>query len=198
MNAPSTEGAVLLTGQTPAVSNPKAGLSLRQTFRFVAPYVIPRTYETRKLAFFSILSTVFYKASLFLPGISGKLVIDALSDKALTPGTKSTKALFGVSLYFLGRLGAAVFSTTQNVTYERLNQGINREFGARTYEHLVLLDVSYHNRVSSGKSVDVMNRGIQALSVILKVVVLQLLPTAFEAVVVSGIFFAMGTRVRFN
>lgn len=190
------EQASLLTGETPTARKAESGVSLRRTCAFVAPYVIPRTRESQKLAALSIISTVLYKASLFLPGISGKVVVDALSDKFLAPGAKSTNAMFGVSLYFLGRLGAAFFSSTQNVTYEQLNQEINRRFGARTYEHLVLLDVSYHARVSSGKSVDIMNRGIAALSVILRVVVLQLLPTAFEAVVVSGIFFAMGTRVR--
>jgi ABC-type multidrug transport system fused ATPase/permease subunit len=186
------QGAPLVKGRRPAGSAP--ALSFRRIFAFVAPYVIPRTREATCLAAASTMSTVLYKASLFLPGISGKLVIDAVSDGALAPADRRSRALAGVAVYFAGRLGAAVFSGLQDVTYERLSQDISRRFGAQTYEHLLRLDVSYHTTVPAGRSFDVLNRGIGALSLLLRVVTLQLGPTLVEAAVISSIFVRLGSR----
>lgn len=171
-------------------------LSFRKQFDFVSPYIIPQTPRAKRLTVASTLSTIIYKASLFLPGISSKVVIDAVSSSTLSRDEKAIKAAFGVSLYFIGRLGAAVFSSFQNITYEKLSQDISRRFGARTYEHLLLLDVNYHTRVSAGKSFEILNRGITSIALLLRVFVLQLGPTLLEAVVIGIIFVKLGTTVR--
>lgn len=170
-------------------------IGYRSAYNFVAPYIIPRTSRAKLLASASTLCTIIYKASLLLPGISFKLVIDTVSSTTLSNSEKATRAAFSVSLYFIGRLGAAIFSTLQTITYDRLSEDISRRFGARTYEHLLLLDMQYHTKVSPGKSFEILNRGIGSMSLLLRVVILQLGPTLLELVVITYIFARIGTMV---
>jgi ATP-binding cassette, subfamily B, heavy metal transporter len=162
---------------------------------FVAPYVIPAKPQLKLIAVVSVTSTILYKLSLLLPAVGFKMVVDVITDTRLDTNQKSSRAMWSVSLYFVGRLGAAVFSSIQEVTFEHLSHDISRRFGVALYSHLQFLDLRFHNRSSSGKSSQILSSGISALTVILRIVVLQLVPTLVEAVVVSTVFASLHSPV---
>lgn len=170
-------------------------LSLRRTFRFMRPYLSPDSAQLKLTAAVSGASTVLYKASLLAAGWSGKTIVDAITDGGKTRGQRKQGVLLGVSLYFIGRLGAAIFSTVQDTTFERLSQHMNCKLGTDIYSVLQRKDIAYHIHNPTGKSNEILNRGTNALSVILRVVVLQLSPTLLEAVLVSTVFVSLGSTV---
>lgn len=166
-------------------------ISIRKTLSFCAPYIVPRTTRLRVLGVVSVLCTIGYKACLLLPGVSLKIAIDGLASK--DDYLRWRQPILGAIGYFLGRLFAAVFGQGQDITLEYCCQSMKRQFASESYGHLQSLSLSYHMKNKTGETTAILGRGANSINILMRVVVFLLGPTILEAIVVSGIFFSLGS-----
>lgn len=120
-----------------------------------------------------------------------KITIDALSNPDIR--TRTRVSIEGVVAYFLGRLFAAGFSQGQDISLEFCQQYTSRKFARDSFQHLQNLSLSYHNKKRTGVIMSILGRGIGSIQKIMQLVVFSLMPTVLEALVVSGIFFRLGS-----
>lgn len=185
----SAEQAPLLPKHNPAANDGE--VSFRKTLAFCAPYIIPSTLPLKLLSLLSILSTILYKACLLIPGLAMKITVDALSHPDQL--TRTRLSIEGTLAYFLGRLFAAGFSQGQDIALEFCQQHTSRKFARDSFLHLQSLSLSFHNKKRTGVIMSILGRGIGSIQKIMQLVFFSLMPTVLEALVVSSIFFRLGS-----
>lgn len=120
-----------------------------------------------------------------------KITVDALSNSDQV--TRTRLSIKGTVAYFLGRLFAVGFSQGQDISLEFCQQHTSRKFARDSFQHLQSLSLSYHNKKRTGVIMSILGRGIGSIQRIMQLVVFSLMPTVLEALVVSGIFFRLGS-----
>lgn len=166
-------------------------ISVKKILTFCAPYIVPRTTRLRIIGVVSVLCTIGYKACLLLPGFSMKIAVDGLASK--DEKARWRQPILGAIGYFLGRMFAAVFGQGQDIALEYCSQQMTRHFATASFGHLQSLSLSYHTTKKTGTTTSILGRGIGSIQVLMRLLVFFLSPTILEALVVSGIFFRLGS-----
>ena len=83
--------------------------------------------------------------------------------------------------------GAAACNELRNAVFAKVTQGAIRKVGRQVFEHLHALDLRYHLGRQTGAIGRIVDRGTRGINFILTAMVFNVVPTAFEVSLVSGI-----------
>ena len=110
---------------------------------------------------------------------------------ALTPGTTITQgfglgAMALIFAYGTTRVFMMVLNQIRDVFFTRVGQHAARELNNRTFQHLHELSLRFHLERRTGGLSRVIERGTRGVELILRLGVLNLVPTALEILLVCG------------
>lgn len=193
ITAPSETTLLLPGGKPETQEKENEKISLSATLQFCKPFIVPKTQSLRLIGFFAMFCITGYKASLLLPGLAMKIAVDALSEGDSM--SSISKAEWGLTLFFFGRVVGALFAQGQEISQEYCSQHMSREFAKTSFQHILSMSTSFHTRRKTGETISILNRGIQSIITLMKLVVFNLLPTIIEAIFVSAIFFKLGSAL---
>jgi ATP-binding cassette, subfamily B, heavy metal transporter len=178
----------LLPGQQPDPSPSWVGI-----IKFCAPYILPVGPKYIALASVSLVAVFLGKIAALAPPLAVKLAVDVISSNASTPADKAAAPVLAVLLFFGARLLVTCLSVVENVTHTYVSADARRRFSIALYEHLVVrLSLGYHQSRRSGEVLRIMNRSAGSVTSLMNVFVFTLVPTVFETLLVSFVFFKLG------
>eukprot|EP00039_Didymoeca_costata_P028619 m.21756 g.21756 ORF g.21756 m.21756 type:complete len:692 (+) comp7221_c0_seq1:62-2137(+) len=123
-----------------------------------------------------------------------KWAIDGLNDPSLLDATTmtSSSAFFtsaGALLvgYGIARTSASLFGELRNVVFAKVAQTSIRQLGRRTFLHLLGMDLNFHLSRQVGALSRAMDRGARGINFLLNSMVFNVVPTALEVSMVTGL-----------
>ena len=162
-------------------STPRQRRNDWQAIRTLLPYLWQ--YRGRILA--GLVFLIFAKLANVAVPITLKKVVDALSPDLNNPAIVLPLSLliaYG-SLRFL----TIVFNELRNLVFARASEHTIRALALRVFDHLHQLSLRFHlDRQTGGLSRDV-ERGTRSISLIMRYLVFNIIPTFFEIAVVMAI-----------
>ncbi|PXF47708.1 ABC transporter B family member 6 [Gracilariopsis chorda] len=166
-------------------------MSFAKTMTFCLPFIMPNTLRLKIYTVLAILCITGYKACLLIPGLSMKIVVDALAsdDKRI----RSHRPILGLLLFLGGRALGGVLGQGQEMAQEYCTSHMSKVFAVRSFSHIQSLSLSYHTNKNTGETTSILGRGIGSIGTLLRLVVFSLGPTVVEAIFVAGIFFKLGS-----
>jgi ATP-binding cassette, subfamily B, heavy metal transporter len=118
-----------------------------------------------------------------------KQATDTLTQGA-TPAQGLTMGVMALVLaYGTARVLMMVLNQIRDVFFTRVGQHAARELNNRTFQHLHQLSLRFHLERRTGGLSRVIERGTRGVELILRMGVLNLVPTALEVVLVCGMLF---------
>ena len=122
-----------------------------------------------------------------------KHVVDALSvdPTGLTPATIGTVVALTPPMLVVGygvsRIGASLCNEMRNAVFAKVTQDAIRTVANRVFRHLHQLDLSFHLDRQTGAVSRIIDRGTRGINFIMSSMVFNVVPTALEVSLVSGI-----------
>ena len=130
--------------------------------------------------FKSIVDNLNENMSMIPPSTSAS-VTDAL---AVTDA-----AVLAVLGYGGARATASLLNESRNAVFAHVAQSAIRNVGRSTFSHLHALDLSFHLNKNTGTVTRILDRGNRSISFVLNAMVFNVMPTAIEVGVVSGLMY---------
>ncbi|KAJ9531485.1 hypothetical protein QJQ45_015055 [Haematococcus lacustris] len=131
-----------------------------------------------------------------LLNISVPFILKAAVD-ACTEGSVASLALLPqawvlgpsglVLAYGAARAGTALLNETRNMVFAKVTQGAIRRVANEVFVHLNSLDLSFHLSRQTGALARSLDRGTRGINFLLSAMIFNVVPTAFEVVLVAGI-----------
>lgn len=164
---------------------------LRQLVPYVWPENRPDLHLRVILAFGALL--IAKVITVAIP-IAYKNVVDFLTGVGVTTGDAGVTYL-GLALvpamliiaYGGGRILMVLFAQLRDVVFTVVSQNAVRQLADRTFRHLHTLSLSFHLERRTGGLNRVIERGIAGVDTILRMAVLNSIPTAVELVMIGGL-----------
>lgn len=181
-------------------TNPTASNSNRKIIKQMLKYIWPKgesAVKTRVVISLGLLITgkiISVQAPLLF-----KNVLDFLnensdhgSDKKLlnlsTPqSTVLTMACTLILGYGAARAGSSLFNELRNSIFAKVANDSIRQIAVKVFSHLHSLDLSYHLSKQTGSLSKSIDRGSRGIDFLLRSLVFNVVPTAFEVTLVSSI-----------
>ena len=122
-----------------------------------------------------------------------KHVVDALNvdPTGLTPATIGTVVALTPPMLVVGygvsRIGASLCNEMRNAVFAKVTQDAIRTVANRVFRHLHQLDLSFHLDRQTGAVSRIIDRGTRGINFIMSSMVFNVVPTALEVSLVSGI-----------
>ena len=163
--------------------------------RELAPYVWPvGRPDLRWRVVFALLALIVAKAITLAVPIAYKNVVDLLTGDA-TPGEIAGLSAFGLAAipavliiaYGLGRVLMVVFAQFRDILFTVVAQNAVRTLANRTFRHLHALSMRFHLERRTGGLNRVIERGVSGVDTIMRMAVLNSIPTAVELVMICGL-----------
>jgi ATP-binding cassette subfamily B protein len=164
----------------------------RSSLRTVAsllPYLWPAgNAGARVRVVIAILFMVLAKvATVYVPVLYGRIV-DALAPKeGPMAGLAVVSAL--IIAYGLARVGGAGFGEIRDALFASVQQRAVRLLALRTFRHLHGVSLRFHLDRQTGGLSRVIDRGTQGMQSVLRLAVFNVVPTAIELALVTGIIW---------
>nr|QCO93570.1 ATP-binding cassette subfamily B member 4 [Chilo suppressalis] len=117
---------------------------------------------------------------------------DALLGMATVPQALGTAAFSLLIGYGIARATAAGFNELRNAVFATVAQHSIRRLACNVFTHLHKLDLSFHLARQTGALSKTIDRGSRAINFVLSAMVFNIVPTAFELVLVSTILGLKG------
>lgn len=181
-------------GRKPAVDIATARIGHLEVLRGLLPFVWPEGRPDLKLrVVLALIALVASKAVTVLVPISYKWAVDALTGSATGPTALSTPTaiaavpVFLIIAYGVGRVMMVVFNQFRDVLFTRVGQNAVRALANRTFQHLHNLSLRFHLERRTGGLSRVIERGVQAIELIIRMAILNSVPTAIELLFISGL-----------
>jgi len=163
--------------------------------RELLPYIWPANRpDLRRRVVFALGALVVAKVITLGVPIAYKAVVDVLTGEA-SPG--EIAGFSAVSLaaipamliiaYGVGRVLMVVFAQFRDVWFTVVAQHAVRELAKRTFRHLHALSLRFHLERRTGGLNRVIERGITGVDTIVRMAVLNSIPTAVELVMICGL-----------
>ncbi|MCB2055639.1 MAG: ABC transporter ATP-binding protein/permease [Geminicoccaceae bacterium] len=150
---------------------------------FARPYVWPagetglRLRVVAAMVLLVVAKLVNIAVPFFLKDVVDQLGMAGLSAIPLM-------ALLG---YGAARLGAMLFRELRDAVFAKVGQRAGRRLARQVYDHLFAMSLRYHLERRTGELARAIDRGVKALSYLLRSVVFNIGPTLIEFVLVMGI-----------
>ena len=163
--------------------------------RELLPYIWPANRrDLRARVVFALAALVVAKAITLAVPIAYKTVVDMLT------GSASGDAVAGLSVfglaaipamliiaYGVGRVLMVLFAQLRDVWFTVVAQNAVRQLANRTFRHLHELSLRFHLERRTGGLNRVIERGVTGVDTIVRMAVLNSIPTAVELVMIAGL-----------
>jgi ABC-type transport system involved in Fe-S cluster assembly fused permease/ATPase subunit len=172
----------------PAGTRPKP-LSTVRTILSLAPYLWPKdNLGARIRVSIAVLFMILAKAAAVYVPILYARTIDTLTK----PGTAALVLPVALILaYGIARIGAAGFGEIRDALFASVSQRAVRLVALRTYQHLHRVSLRFHLDRQTGGLSRVIDRGVLGMQSVLRLAVFNVVPTAVELLLVTGIIWHM-------
>ncbi len=163
--------------------------------RELAPYVWPADRPDLRLrVVFALLALVVAKAITLTVPIAYKAIVDLLTGEASAGEIAGISALgfaagpaMLIVAYGVARVLMVLFAQFRDVWFTVVAQHAVRELANRTFRHLHELSLRFHLERRTGGLSRVIERGVNGVDTIVRMAVLNSIPTAVELAMISGL-----------
>ena len=163
--------------------------------RELLPYVWPvKRPDLRLRVVFALAALVVAKAITLTVPIAYKAVVDLLTGEASSAEIADLSALglaavpaFLIVAYGIGRVLMVLFAQFRDVWFTVVAQNAVRELANKTFRHLHALSLRFHLERRTGGLSRVIERGVNGVDTIVRMAVLNSIPTAVELLMISGL-----------
>jgi ATP-binding cassette, subfamily B, heavy metal transporter len=170
-------------GKAPPLPRPPVEKSWAELVQFALPYVWPEGETGLRArvvaAFLCLLGAKL--VTIYVPFFL-KWTIDALGEPGLE--TIPLALLIG---YGAARLFSSVFQQLRDALFAKVGARAGRHLALAVYTHLFALSLRYHLERRTGELARAIDRGVKALSFLLRTALFSLAPTFLEFALVIGI-----------
>jgi ATP-binding cassette, subfamily B, heavy metal transporter len=163
--------------------------------RELLPYVWPADRpDLRWRVVFALLALVAAKAITLAVPIAYKQIVDWLTGHASGAGVANGSAIGLAALpamliiaYGVGRVLMVLFAQFRDIWFTVVAQHAVRELAIKTFRHLHALSLRFHLERRTGGLSRVIERGVNGVDTIVRMAVLNSIPTAVELLMISGL-----------
>ncbi len=163
--------------------------------RELLPYVWPADRPSlRWRVVFALLALVAAKAITLAVPIAYKQVVDWLTGHASGAGVANGSAIGLAALpatliiaYGVGRVLMVLFAQFRDIWFTVVAQHAVRELAIKTFRHLHALSLRFHLERRTGGLSRVIERGANGVDTIVRMALLNSIPTAVELLMISGL-----------
>jgi ABC-type multidrug transport system fused ATPase/permease subunit len=161
-----------------------------EVMEHLTPYLRPIDARHMMFAIAALVSVIFGKLLDVLPPLAIKYAVDAISN----PDTHTAKPVLYAIFAYCGLKTLSMINTAaQDLAQRTVALDAERRFAIATFAHLHTLSLSYHLEKHIGEITRIMNRGSDSISTVISSFLFYLAPTVLELIVVSAIFWKLGT-----
>jgi len=163
--------------------------------RELLPYVWPANRPDLRLrVVLSLAALVVAKVITLAVPIAYKTVVDLLTGEA-TAGEIAGLSALGLAAvpamlivaYGVGRVLMVLFAQFRDVLFTVVAQNAVRQLAKKTFRHLHALSLRFHLERRTGGLSRVIERGVNGVDTIVRMAVLNSIPTAVELVMIAGL-----------
>jgi ABC-type transport system involved in Fe-S cluster assembly fused permease/ATPase subunit len=159
--------------------------------RELAPYIWPAGRpDLRWRVVWAMVALIIAKAITLAVPIAYKAIVDLLTGevtgKEVTAIGLAASPIFLIIAYGIGRVMMVVFAQFRDVWFTVVAQHAVRELANRTFRHLHALSLRFHLERRTGGLNRVIERGVNGVDTIVRMAVLNSIPTAVELAMISG------------
>jgi ATP-binding cassette subfamily B protein len=160
--------------------------------RELLPYVWPAGRpDLRMRVVFALIALILAKLVTLAVPIAYKQVVDLLTGEAtgkdITAVGFAAVPAFLIIAYGVGRVLMVLFAQFRDVWFTAVAQNAVRALANRTFRHLHELSLRFHLERRTGGLNRVIERGVSGVDTIVRMAVLNSIPTAVELVMISGL-----------
>jgi ATP-binding cassette subfamily B protein len=160
--------------------------------RQLAPYIWPADRpDLRWRVIWALVALIIAKVITLAVPIAYKAIVDLLtgeaSGKEITAVGLAASPVFLIIAYGVGRVMMVVFAQFRDVWFTSVAQHAVRELANRTFRHLHALSLRFHLERRTGGLNRVIERGVTGVDTIVRMAVLNSIPTAVELLMISGL-----------
>jgi ATP-binding cassette subfamily B protein len=164
--------------------------------RELLPYVWPADRpDLRFRVVLALGALVVAKAITLLVPIAYKQIVDLLTGHGGSGATASPVSALGLAMvpamliigYGVGRVLMVLFAQFRDVWFTVVAQHAVRELANKTFRHLHQLSLRFHLERRTGGLSRVIERGVNGVDTIVRMAVLNSVPTAVELLMISGL-----------
>ncbi len=162
-----------------------------QTILSLLPYLWPvGNPGARVRVVIAVLFMLLAKlATVYVPILYGRAV-DALAPGGGVVGLVAVPAAL-IMAYGLARIGAAGFGEIRDALFASVQQRAVRLLALRTFRHLHDVSLRFHMDRQTGGMSRIIDRGTLGMQSVLRLAVFNVVPTALELLLVTGIIWYM-------
>jgi len=163
--------------------------------RELLPYIWPKNRRDLHLrVILAFAALVLAKVITLAVPIAYKNAVDFLTGESATGATQGVDFL-GLAIvpamlivaYGVGRILMVLFAQLRDVIFTVVSQNAVRRLADRTFRHLHALSLRFHLERRTGGLNRVIERGVSGVDTILRMAVLNSIPTAIELVMIAGL-----------
>ena len=163
--------------------------------RDLLPYAWPAGRpDLRFRVVVALAALILAKAVTLAVPIAYKAVVDILAGET-TPGEAAGISALGLAAipamlivaYGVGRVMMIVFAQVRDVWFSSVAQNAVRQLANRTFRHLHALSLRFHLERRTGGLNRVIERGVSGVDTIMRMAVLNSIPTAVELLMIAGL-----------
>ena len=160
--------------------------------RELAPYIWPAGRPDLRLrVVFALIALILAKAVTLAVPIAYKAIVDILSGaatgKEITAIGLAASPVFLIIAYGVGRVMMVLFAQFRDVWFTVVAQHAVRELANSTFRHLHELSLRFHLERRTGGLNRVIERGVTGVDTVVRMAVLNSIPTAVELLMISGL-----------
>jgi ABC-type transport system involved in Fe-S cluster assembly fused permease/ATPase subunit len=160
--------------------------------RELLPYIWPANRpDLRWRVVYALMALVVAKVITLGVPIAYKSVVDLLTGEAtgkeITAIGFAASPAFLIIAYGVARVLMVLFSQFRDVWFTVVAQNAVRQLAKRTFRHLHALSLRFHLERRTGGLNRVIERGVTGVDTIVRMAVLNSIPTAVELIMISGL-----------
>jgi ABC-type transport system involved in Fe-S cluster assembly fused permease/ATPase subunit len=163
--------------------------------RELLPYIWPKgRRDLHVRVIFAFVALVLAKVVTLAVPIAYKNAVDYLTGQSAGSATPETLA-WGLALvpamlivaYGVGRILMVLFAQVRDAVFTVVSQNAVRQLANRTFRHLHALSLRFHFERRIGGLNRVIERGVSGIETILRMAVLNSIPTVIELIMIGGL-----------
>jgi ATP-binding cassette, subfamily B, heavy metal transporter len=160
--------------------------------RELAPYIWPAGRpDLRMRVVLALVALIIAKVITLAVPIAYKAIVDLLTGvatgKEITAVGLAASPVFLIVAYGVGRVMMVLFAQFRDVWFTVVAQHAVRELAYRTFRHLHELSLRFHLERRTGGLNRVIERGVTGVDTVVRMAVLNSIPTAVEMLMISGL-----------
>lgn len=164
----------------------------------IKPFVRPQGWKHSLYAIVALLTVLIGKLLSVLPPLAIKYAVDKISEinsmsaPDATETSQTLNAVIHAVLAFFGLKAIIMLNgIVEDLAQRTVALDAERRFATKLFSHLHTLSLSYHLEKHIGEITRIMNRGSDSISTVISSFLFYILPTFFQAIIVSVVFWKL-------